>query len=238
MNKTTRPIVMLVTLLLAACVGVGCVEKEEKPGTAAAPAATPAAPSGPAAEPSRSARTFDPLMSYSLVSAANGKCVQFQNGGIANLIKAEIATCNGSKAQQFRLQAFADGYHIIINALTNKCMDLEGFSQDDGTGVLQYPCHGQHNQQWVVSDGSNGTVRFAARHSGKGIEVKDGASADGTPIAQKSWQATPAQEFKLVPAEPVAAAGAKAGDKPEKAAKAGKKVAVDKAAAPGAPPRQ
>ena len=79
--------------------------------------------------------------------------------------------------------------------------------------MLQYPCHGQHDlEKWVVSDGSNGTVRFAARHSGKGIEVKDGASGDGTPIAQKSWQATPAQEFKLVPAEPVAAAGAKAGD--------------------------
>ena len=237
MNKTCRPIVTVVTVLLAACVGAGCVEKEEKPGSSAAAPPPPAAPAGPAAEPPRAARTFDPLLSYALVSAANGKCVQFQNGGTANMLKAEIATCNGSKAQQFRLQAMADGYHLIINGLTNKCMDLEGFSQDDGTGVLQYPCHGQHNQQWVVSDSSNGTVRFAARHSGKGIEVKDGGNADGTPIAQKTWQATPTQEFKLTLAEPVAVASGAKGDKPDKAAKAGKKMPVDKAAASGAAPR-
>jgi hypothetical protein len=239
LTNTSRSIVTLVTLLLAACVGPGCVEKEEKPGSAAAP--PPPAPTGPAAEPPRSARAFDPLVSYALVSAANGKCVQFQGGGTGNLIKAEVATCNGSKAQQFRLQAFADGYHIVINSQTNKCMDLEGFSFDDGAPVLQYPCHGQHNQQWVITDGSSGGVRFAVRHSGKGIEVKDGASADGTPIAQKSWAATPAQEFKLTPAEPAAVApGAKAagkGDKGDKADKPAKKTAADKAAPTGAAPR-
>jgi hypothetical protein len=32
--------------------------------------------------------------------------------------------------------------------MANKCVDIAGWSQNDGAGLLLWPCHGGANQKW------------------------------------------------------------------------------------------
>jgi hypothetical protein len=223
---------MVIVALAAATVSSSCIRKEEKEEEAKG--GPPPAPPPPPPEPARSAMAIDQNAKYTLVAAASGKCVQFTGRGTNEQAGAEIAACDKSPAQQFKLQPAAGNYWRFINLLSGKCLDVQAVSNDDGAIIQQFSCNGGPNQDWIVADaGPAGVIRLVARSSGKVLDVKNAATADGTPLIQWGWRSAPNEHFKLTPlaaAEPpaekapAAGAGGSSGAKPkkEKPEKAGK----------------
>ena len=111
-------------MVLTVALATSCVPKEEKP---AETKAEPAAPAGPPPEPARAALAIKPEAAYTIVGAASGKCLQLVGAGDGDTARTEIASCNGSKAQQFKFQSVPGNYWAIVNVLSSKCVDVSAF---------------------------------------------------------------------------------------------------------------
>ena len=174
----------IAVFLIGTTTGGGCnMKKEEKP---AAPApATPA----PAPEPVKSSITVDKAP-HSLIAAGSNKCVQVSS--TAEGAEVQIASCNASAAQTFVIEPAAGGggQYTIRNPQADKCLDVEGVSQDDGASIKTFGCNGGPNQQWALADAAAGTIRLVASHSGKVADVWGEATADGTPLKQFPWKSS------------------------------------------------
>jgi endo-1,4-beta-xylanase len=197
---------------LATTAASGCVENDDK--KAPPPAAEPA-PAVPV-EPKRSASPIDATTAYAVTNAAGTKCLQFGGGSKDDAAPAEVAPCNGSKAQQFNLQTVPGNYFALVNANSAKCLDVSAYAMGDGALVQQYQCNGGANQNWIVADGSGG-VRLVARHSGKALTIQDtGGPAAVGKVTQETAGSGAAQQLKLkgpnVVAEGEAAGGHKGKD--------------------------
>jgi endo-1,4-beta-xylanase len=165
---------------------------------------------------------IDPNATYTITAAAANKCLQFAGRGMNEQAAAEIAACDKSPAQQFKLQSVPGNYWRFVNAHSGKCLDVQAISSDDGATIQQFSCNPGPNQDWIVADGGPpGTIRLVARHSGKSLDVKDSKTADGTPIVQWTWRSAPNEQFKLTALAPEAPAkgGAPAGKDGGKAKK-------------------
>ncbi|HEY7371570.1 MAG TPA: RICIN domain-containing protein [Polyangia bacterium] len=201
---------MVIVALAAATVSSSCIRKEEKEEEAKG--GPPPAPPPPPPEPARSAMAIDQNAKYNLVAAASGKCVQFTGRGTNEQAGAEIAPCDKSPAQQFKLQPAAGNYWRFINLHSGKCLDVQAISGEDGAIIQQFSCNGGPNQDWIVADaGPAGTIRLVARNSGKVLDVKGAGTADGTPIIQWGWRSAPNEQFKLAPVAAAEAPADKAG---------------------------
>lgn len=201
-------IASVITLSIALLTG-GCVEQGE-------PTPKPAEPAAPPPEPARSALTISQDAAYTITAFAASKCIQPAGQSTTEGSRAQIAVCDGSPAQQFRLQAVAGGYHALINVRSSLCIEVAGASSDNGAAIQQGACRPATNQQWIIADAPGGTVRLVARHTGKAIDVQGAATAAGTNLIQWPWSGDPNQRYKLAlatSAAPDAGAGAKdAGD--------------------------
>ena len=169
----------------------GCVQQDEKKDETPAPP-----PPAPPPEPARASMTIDPKVAYAVVTG-NNKCLQFGGGSKEDIAQAEIATCNGSPAQQFKPQAVPGGYYTMVSVNSAKCLDVSAYAMGDAARVQQYQCNGGANQSWIIADGGPGMVRLVARHSGKVLAVTGAGTADGTVVTQQSWTSAPNQQFKL-----------------------------------------
>ncbi len=196
----------------------GCVENDDKK-SAPAPAAQPAAPPP---EPKRATMAVDPATAYTISNAAATKCLQFGGGSKEDVAAAEVAPCNGSKAQQFNLQTVPGGYYAVINANSGKCLDVSAFAMGDDAVVQQYSCNGGANQNWILADGNAGAVRLIARHSGKALTIQDAGGATGTgKVTQVTAGNGVAQELRIKGPNTVAEGDGAAGGRKGKDAKDG-----------------
>jgi hypothetical protein len=121
----------LVTML-ALALAAGCVQQEDKkeePAPAPAPSPPP--------EPARAALTIDVKAPVTIATASGTKCLQFGGGSKADVAKAEIATCNGTPAQQFKLSPVPGGYYTVVSINSDKCLDVSAFGMGDGARVQQ-----------------------------------------------------------------------------------------------------
>ncbi|WP_437729748.1 non-reducing end alpha-L-arabinofuranosidase family hydrolase [Sorangium sp. So ce1335] len=143
--------------------------------------------------------TIDTAATYTIVAAQSGKCVEVAGGSTADAAGLQIATCNGSTRQQFRMESAGGGYYRIRNVNSNRCMDVAGASTSDGARVQQYSCWSGENQQWSFADVAGGAVRLTARHSGKALDVYARGTADGTAVVQWSSNGGTNQQFRVVP---------------------------------------
>jgi len=183
-----------VAVFSIALVTAGCVEQGE---TTPKPAP---APSAPPPEPARSALVISPDLPYTITASAANKCVQLAGQSTTEGSRAQIAVCDGSPAQQFRLQAVAGGYHALINMGSSLCIEVAGASTDNGAAIQQAACRPASNQQWIIADAPAGTIRLVARLTGKVIDVQGASTAAGTNLIQWPWSGDPNQRFKLAPA--------------------------------------
>src|SRR5688572_32620205 len=115
-TMTRLGMVALVASLFSAC-----IEKD-------APPPPPEPPPAPPPEPARSALSVDANGAYTIVAVGANKCVQFAGGRMDDAVELQIAACNGSKAQQFKLVALPGGYYSIRNAASGKCIDVQNSS--------------------------------------------------------------------------------------------------------------
>jgi endo-1,4-beta-xylanase len=192
---------------LATMAASGCVENDDKKAPPPPAESAPAVPP----EPKRSAAPIDPAVAYTVTNAAGTKCLQFGGGSKDDVAQAEVAPCNGSKAQQFNLQTVPGNYYALINANSGKCLDVSAYGMSDGALVQQYQCNGGANQHWIVAEGTGG-VRLIARHSGKALTIQDTSGPAGVgKVTQETAGTGPAQQLKLkgpsVVADGEAAAG-------------------------------
>ncbi|GAA2847641.1 hypothetical protein GCM10010517_04740 [Streptosporangium fragile] len=88
----------------------------------------------------------------------------------------------------------------LVARHSDKCLDVEGVSTQQGANVHQWTCiNGQPNQQWHLVATSGGYYTIRAAHSGKCLDVWGVSTADGANVHQ--WTCLPNQrnqEWKLV----------------------------------------
>ncbi len=75
---------------------------------------------------------------------AFGKCMDVAWGSRDNGAIIQIVGCSGNPAQQFVLSAAGD----LVNPQSNKCVDVSGWVNANGTKLIQWECHGGANQKW------------------------------------------------------------------------------------------
>ena len=75
---------------------------------------------------------------------------------------------------------------LIINEFDDKCMEVWGYSVEDGGPVVAYPCHGASNQRWDMVARGDGYFMIINRHSGKCLDVSGVSADNGAAIHQWS----------------------------------------------------
>ncbi|MET9228841.1 RICIN domain-containing protein [Lentzea sp. NPDC003310] len=91
------------------------------------------------------------------VNANSGKCLDLANGSAANGAHVIQWNCHNGSNQQWDvvLPAGADPQtHVwpvlFKNRATGKCLDLDNANTVNGTGFLQWDCHGNANQLFTL----------------------------------------------------------------------------------------
>jgi hypothetical protein len=105
---------------------------------------------------------------------------------------------NAAAARQFRCEALswyqwqlrptgkANAY-LLYNVHSKKCLDVKGYSLDDGGIIYQFNCHGQDNQLWtMMAAGAPGLYFIKSLHSNKCLEIENRSLADGARVIQRS----------------------------------------------------
>ena len=83
------------------------------------------------------------IMSDNTILAA-GLCMDLSGSSTANRTPIQIHTCNGSPAQQFKLNTTDD----LVAMMIGKCVDILDGKPDDGQPAGLWICTGTANQTW------------------------------------------------------------------------------------------
>ena len=78
-------------------------------------------------------------------------CLEVWGGPAATHDGAEAAiwSCWGGSNQKVRVEDAGGGYHRIVFAHSNKCLEVPGWSPEWGLRLGQWSCHGGDNQKVV-----------------------------------------------------------------------------------------
>ncbi|MGP4025547.1 RICIN domain-containing protein [Actinomadura sp. 3N407] len=146
---------------------------------------------------------IDPARWYQVVNTNSGKCLDAADGGTSNGTALQQWACfSGNDNQLWRFQPTSGGdYRAVSRNNTALAWDVSGgvAATGDGASVHLWTYGGGTNQQWRPTDRGDGTFAFAARHSGKCLDVRDASTGDGARLQQWTCHNGPAQTFRLVP---------------------------------------
>lgn len=78
----------------------------------------------------------------------------------------------------------AGGSARLQSRRSGKCIDVPGANQASGTGLIQYTCHSNANQQWAAENLSGGYLRLKVAHSGKCMDIASASTADSVRVVQ------------------------------------------------------
>jgi hypothetical protein len=76
-----------------------------------------------------------------------GMCMEVAGNSTKNRAAIRLASCNGSPAQQFRLEKARD----LVNYPADKCVDVKDREKANGTKLQLWTCVGGPNQKWDES---------------------------------------------------------------------------------------
>ncbi len=77
----------------------------------------------------------------------------------------------------------------LINKNSNKCLEIDGSSTNNGARAQQWECKGQAGADWVMKPAPGGRyVNIVNKNSGKCLEVADSRTDAGAPVQQ--WDCT------------------------------------------------
>ncbi|PWI44855.1 RICIN domain-containing protein [Streptomyces sp. ICBB 8177] len=136
---------------------------------------------------------------YDLVADNSGKCVDAAAAGTANGTAVQQYTCNGTTAQQWRLEPAADsGYYTIVNANGSQpAIDVEGPSTASGALIHLWSDGGWSSQEWQPVRETSGRYHFVNHYSGLCLDVPGASTADSVQLQQYTCNGTGAQSFSL-----------------------------------------
>ena len=93
-------------------------------------------------------------------------------------------------------------FDTFVASHSQKCLDVNGGSLDDGASIIQWQCHGGANQQWRL-EAVTGGYQLVARHGGKCLDVRGESTNDGGSILQWSCHGGANQTWLLRPVSAV-----------------------------------
>jgi hypothetical protein len=86
----------------------------------------------------------------------------------------------------------------IVVKHSDKCLDVNHNSIENGARIIQYTCHYQANQQFNFRDLGNGFYQIVAENSGKCLDVSSNSVSDKAPVIQYSCHSGNNQQFELI----------------------------------------
>jgi hypothetical protein len=135
---------------------------------------------------------------YNVIGKTSGKCVDAAAAGTANGTLVQQYACNGTNAQQWQFQATSGGYYRVnTRNAVSQSWDVAGVSTVDGGKIHLWAYGGGNNQQWLPVAEAGGYYHFAARHTGKCLDVPGNSTADAVQLQQWACNGTGAQSFRL-----------------------------------------
>ncbi|CAN5340959.1 hypothetical protein BH11ACT4_BH11ACT4_24540 [soil metagenome] len=142
---------------------------------------------------------------YQVINSGSGKCVDANNSGTSNGTIVLQWSCGTSANQNWQFLGTSGGYYQVVPRHAQWIgwdVDIDAANSAggtaDGTPVHLWSYGAGANQQWQAVDLGGGTYHFVVKSTGKCLAVKDGSTADGATLEQRTCATTPAQAFGLV----------------------------------------
>jgi hypothetical protein len=95
---------------------------------------------------------------------------------------------NGNANQSFSMALETDDSFALVAQHSFKCLDVRGFSQQDGADVIQFQCHFGTNQRWTSQSMGGGRI-IRSVNSGKCLDARNGKfpRPPGSGAALQQW---------------------------------------------------
>jgi hypothetical protein len=136
---------------------------------------------------------------YTLVAVESSKCVSAPRDALAKMgATLEIAACDGSTRQQFKLEPRPERSYSVRNVATGMCLDVQSAAMNGGAPVIQFSCNEGRNQRWAFTRVSPQVYELTAVHSNQALDVKGASVEDGAPLEQWYLSEANNQRFRLV----------------------------------------
>ncbi len=116
---------------------------------------------------------------------------------LAAKISDELDKIAKDRAAQWAQGKVPDGRYRLINRKSNKAVDVEGRSKEDGHKLQQSAYGGQTTAQWNISALGNGIYLLVGVDSGKALTVPKGEPDELLGIVQGNVNKSPAQRWKI-----------------------------------------
>jgi hypothetical protein len=131
---------------------------------------------------SASAQSNFPIRNRASGLVADVVGAQTNNGQPVILFKR-----NGNANQLFFMAVNTDDTFSLVAVHSSKCLDVTGFSQQDGADVIQFQCHNGANQRWTTQSMGGGRI-IRSVNSGKCLDARNGKfprpPGSGAPLQQ------------------------------------------------------
>jgi hypothetical protein len=134
--------------------------------------------------PDQSPLTAPQLVLNTTMSASGGSVtvpITFQASHDAFAVYLTPGDGSSSSPSSPPPTGFPTGYHQLVVANDNLCLDVYGNSGAAGAAIDQWTCNGQSNQQFQFLPGSGGYGELRAQNSGLDIAVANSSTTAGSP---------------------------------------------------------
>lgn len=122
---------------------------------------------------------------YVIVSKSSGKAMTVDSYDAE--VDAPICqeTLHNYESQIWNFELTDEGTYIIKNYKSGLVMNVPDASTEGGTQIVQYNSNGNDNQQWIITDISDGYCRISPKHSaGMALNIEGASVSDGAAIIQ------------------------------------------------------
>lgn len=145
---------------------------------------------------------------FYIISKDTGLYLNVNNSSTANGTKINLFTKNESNAQKFSFvstkiaensKTFSDGYYTINSKLdSNKVIDVNNGSKNNGTNIQLYSSNNSNAQIWYLKHTGNGYYGItSAMNPNTSLELANGYTTNGTNIQLYKSNNSDAQFWKL-----------------------------------------
>lgn len=124
---------------------------------------------------------------------------RFKNGAPHTLrVRFENSTLNLANSPQSLTCGSQYTYYEVVARHSGKCLDVFDGSTTNGAKVIQWPCIGDTNQQWLVVPVGDGYLKLIARHSNRVLAVQSSSNSNGAHVVQSTDTGVASQQWRIV----------------------------------------
>ena len=136
---------------------------------------------------------------YIIKSSLNGSGVlDVEDGSVNDRANVQLYQCNFSKAQMWSISHDKDGFLIIKNVGSGKCLDVKSARKVAGTNVQQFSANDSSAQKWIAIQTKGHRYELVSAISSElCLDVSGGNSFNGSNIQLYSRNGSDAQGFSF-----------------------------------------